>query len=156
MTKVFVPPTAPTLPAFLPETKGAQFGLAKYRNVLNQGVVVYKLSDGTYVQDVPTKENSNTNIPPYPLMPDQELPNLIGRTYAVVPISQLGTSGNTTTVEIPGNRANGLCTARIDTVVNPYVVTVYEGGHSITVSNTEATALSNFTAHGIGYAGNLT
>lgn len=135
----FTPPTAAVTPPFLPDTKGAEFGLAKYRNVLSAGVVVYKLSDGTYVQDYPTPENSNTNVPPYPLMPDQgpNFPNLISVDYA----------GGTPTVK-SGTRTT--------TAVNPYVVIVYYGGHSYPVSSAEAAALTAFTAHGIGYGGNLT
>ena len=67
----FVPPVAPTLPPFTPNTEGVELRLARYRNILNQGVVVYALSDGSFVQDNSTAENSNTSIPPYPAMPDQ-------------------------------------------------------------------------------------
>lgn len=151
----FTPPLAATLPAFLPDTTGPEFGLMRYRNVLNQGVVVYALSDGTFAQNFPTPENTNTNYPPYPLMPDQELPNLIARTYTIVPISQLGTNGNIVTTEIPGSRANGLCTARVDFLIVPYITTLYYGGHTYTVTQTVANALANFTAHGNGYAADL-
>ena len=138
MTYTFVPPTAPTLPAFLPETKGVEFGLAKYRNLMQQGVVVYKMSDGSYRQDYPTAENNNTAISPYPLMPDQGVnePNDISVVYTGA------TPGNPVTRQV--------------TQINPYVVLVYNGGHSITVSDAEAALLSAYTAHGIGYSGCLT
>lgn len=151
----FTPPLAQTLPAFLPDTTGPEFGLAKYRNVLSQGVTVYAMSDGTFTQDFPTTENTNTNIPPYPLMPDQELPNIISRTYTIVPISQLGTSGNVITTEIPGSRANGLCTGLVTVLINPYATFVYFGGRTYTVNTTVANALANYTAHGAGYADSL-
>lgn len=139
MTKVFLPPVAAVTPPFLPDTKGPAMRLARYRNVLNAGVTVYKLSDGTYCQDYPTAENSNTNIPPYPLMPDQgpNFPNLISVDYA----------GGTPTVK-SGTRTT--------TAVNPYVVHVYLGGHNETVSTAEAAALTAYTAHGTGYSGCLT
>lgn len=129
----FTPPQVATLPAFLPETKGAEFGLAKYRNVLLQGVTVYALSDGTYVQDIPSPENTNTNVPPYPLSTDgTTVPNIIDVTY---------------TSASPGNPVQ-----RIVTTINPCVITVYEGGRTYTVTQTVATALAAFTAHGTGYA----
>lgn len=129
----FTPPQAATLPAFLPETKGPEFGLAKYRNVLNQGVTVYALNTGAFVQDIPTPENTNTNIPPYPLSSDgTNVPNIIDVTY---------------TSASPGNPV-----ARIVTTVSPYVVTVYEGGRTFTVSQAVATALAAFTTHGLGYS----
>lgn len=132
----FTPPLAPTLPAFLPETKGAEFSLARYRNVLNQGVTVYGLSDGTFVQDIGTAENTNTNIPPYPLSSDgTNIPNIIDVTY-----TSASPSG-------PGQR--------VVTTINPYVVTVYEGGHTFTVTQAVASALAAFTAHGVGYADSL-
>ena len=128
----FTPPQAPTLPAFLPETKGAEFALAKYRNVLNQGVTVYALSDGTFVQDIPTAENTNTTVPPYPLSSDgTTVPNIINVTY---------------TGAYPGNPPT-----RITTTISPYVVTVYQGGRTFTVTQAVATALAAFTSHGSGY-----
>lgn len=130
MTKTFTPPLAFTVPAFTPDTKGVALRLARYRNTLAAGVNVFKLSDGTYVQSYPTAENSNTNIPPYPLMPDQSTPNLISRSYGVP------TPAPTET----------------DTPINPYVTHVYWGGHSEVVSDTEATALTNYIAYGTGYA----
>lgn len=130
----FTPPLAPTLSAFLPETKNIEFGLAKYRNVLNQGVTVYALSDGSYVQDIPTAENTNTNVPPYPLSSDNATgtPNIIDVTY---------------TAASPGNPVQ-----RIVTTVSIYVAQVYEGGRTFTVTQAIATALAAFTAHGTGYA----
>lgn len=104
--------------------------LARYREPLSAGVCVFKLSDGSYVQDYPTAENSNTNVPPYPLMPDQTTTDIISTSYF-----------------------EGVRTA---TTVPVTVVTVYYGGHKYPVSATEATALTNYTAHGTGYASCLT
>lgn len=132
----FTPPQAATLPAFLPGTKGPEFALAKYRNVLYQGVTVYALSNGTYVQDIPTPENNNTNVPPYPLSSDgTSIPNVIDVTY---------------TSASPGNPVT-----RIVTTVNPYVVTVYEGGRTFAITQAVASALAAFTTYGTGYAGCL-
>lgn len=133
----FTPPLAFTVPAFTPDTKGVELRLARYRNTLAAGVNVFKLSDGTYVQTDPTAENGNTNIPPYPLMPDQTNPNIISVDYA----------GGTPTVK------SG---TRTETDINPYVVHVYYGGRKHTVSSTEAAALTAYTAHGIGYGDCIT
>lgn len=81
----------------------------------------------SYVQDYPTTENSNTNIPPYPLMPDQTNPNIINVDY---------------TGATPGDPPT-----RVETDVNPYVVFVYYGGHNYPITSAEATAL---TAAGYG------
>lgn len=135
---LFTPPLALTLPAFLPETKGVEWGLAKYRNVLYQGVTVYQLSDGSFVQDYGTTENSNTSIPPYPLSSDNATgtPNIIDITY---------------TAASPGHPVT-----RIETDVSPYVVQVFYGGRTYTVSYATAQALIAYTAHGAGYSDCLT
>lgn len=118
----FTPPTAATIPPFTPDTKGVELRLARYRNPLSAGVTVFKLSDGTYRQDYPTSENQNTNIPPYPLMPDNgPIPNEISRSYG-----------------IPGSS-----TAIVDTLVSPYVTVVYYGGRNYTVTSAEASALTS-------------
>ena len=135
---VFTPPVAYTNPAFLPETKGAEFGLAKYRNLLAQGVTVYALSDGSFCQDYPTAENTNTAIPPNPLMPDQgpNFPNIISVVY---------------TGATPGNPVT-----RQTTTITPYVETYYYGGHSYPITTAVATALTDYTAHGTGYGDCIT
>lgn len=126
----FTPPTANVVPPFLPDTKGPAYGLAKYRNIVPSGVAVYKLSDGTYRQTDPTTENKNTNIPPWPLMPDQTNPNIINVDY---------------TGATPGNPPT-----RVETDVTPYVVFVYYGGRSYAVSTAEAAALT-----AAGYGGDI-
>jgi hypothetical protein len=90
------------------------------------GVNVYKLSDGTYVQDYPTSENSNTNIP-YPYDPNWAM-GLGVISYAYDPVSNTVTEG----------------------VLSPYIVQIYYGGHSYTVSTAEAAALT-----AAGYGGDI-
>lgn len=134
----FLPPVAFTNPAFLPDTKDVEFSLAKYRNVLAQGVTVYGLSDGSFVQDYPTPENSSTSIPPYPLMPDQgpNFPNIINVDY---------------TGATPGNPVT-----RQTTTITPYVTQVYYGGHEYPISAATAAILTAYTAHGTGYGDCIT
>ena len=62
----FTPPTVYDVPAFLPDSTGAAARLFRYFPNRARYVAVFALSNGTYVQDTPTNENSNTNIP-YPI-----------------------------------------------------------------------------------------
>lgn len=66
--KTFTPPTVYDNPAFLPDSQGAQLRLWRYFANRARSVFVFALSDGTFVQDTATPENSNTNIP-YPYNP---------------------------------------------------------------------------------------
>lgn len=134
----FVPPVAAVIPPFLPDTKGAEFGLTKYMASRVAGVVVYQLSNGTFVQDYPTAENSNTSIPPYPLMPDQgpNFPNLVSVDY---------------TGATPGNPVT-----RQTIPINPYVIDIFYGGHTYTISTALAAALTAYTAYGTGYGDCIT
>lgn len=61
----FTPPKVYDNPAFLPDSTGVAARLFRYYPNRARYVAVFALSDGTYVQDTPTDENSNTNIP-YP------------------------------------------------------------------------------------------
>lgn len=108
----FTPPTAAVVPPFLPDTTGPAKNLFKYFKARKRGVNVFKLSNGTYVQDYPTPENSNTAIP-YPIIPD-------GQPYATSWLYSVPTYFNQAVT----------------------VVTTYYGGHSYTVSAAEATALT--------------
>lgn len=65
----FTPPVVSDRPAILPETEGIQRQLYKFMANRKRYVNVFKLSDGTYVQDTPTTENTNVNIP-YPWDPN--------------------------------------------------------------------------------------
>ncbi len=58
------------VPAFLPETRGVARRLFRYFPNRWQFVTVFYLSNGTFVQDYPTSENSDTTIP-YPWNPNE-------------------------------------------------------------------------------------
>ena len=121
MTKTFTPPLVTDVPAYLPETGGTARLLWRHYTPRQRGVNVFKLSDGTYVQDTATSENSSTNIP-YPWDPDNPSgPYVSGWD----PINNVETS----------------------TSHAVWIVTAYYGGHSYVVSDTEASAL---TAAGYG------
>ena len=63
----FTPPTAYDNSPILPDG-GVANRLFRYFPNRARYVAVFALSDGTFVQDTPTAENSNTNIP-YPYNP---------------------------------------------------------------------------------------
>ena len=64
----FTPPTVYDNPAILPDGWGIANRLFRYYKNRPRYVMVFALSDGTFVQDTATAENSNTNIP-YPYNP---------------------------------------------------------------------------------------
>ena len=64
----FTPPTVYDVPAILPTSMGEERRLFRYFKNRARHVMVFALSDGTFVQDTATPENSNTNIP-YPYNP---------------------------------------------------------------------------------------
>lgn len=101
----FTPPVVADNPPFLPDSRGDQVKLFRYYKPRVRGVNVFELSDGTYVQDTATPENSNTNIP-YPWDPfhTDDVPGLIVR------ITNLDQSVQTMTEPV-------------------YIVKVFYGGH---------------------------
>lgn len=64
----FTPPTVYDNPPILPDSRGLANRLFRYYKNRARYVMVFALSDGTFVQDTATAENSNTNIP-YPYNP---------------------------------------------------------------------------------------
>lgn len=68
LTITFTPPIVYDNPAYLPDSTGPARNLFRYCANRPRRVYVYALSDGTFVQDTATPENSNTNIP-YPYNP---------------------------------------------------------------------------------------
>ena len=110
-------------PAVLPDSEGLQRALYKFMANRNRYVNVFKLSNGTYVQDTPTTENTNVNIP-YPWDPNNP-------------------SGPYSTSYYYDYTAKVYTTQTVSQ--NPYIVTMYSG--PTVVSAAEATAL---TAAGYG------
>ena len=64
----FTPPQVYDNPPILPDSRGLANRLFRYYKNRARYVMVFALSDGTFVQDTATPENSNTNIP-YPYNP---------------------------------------------------------------------------------------
>jgi hypothetical protein len=65
----FSTPLAKVVPPILPETRGQQYLLFRHYASTYRHVNVFQLSNGTYVQDYPTPENGNANVP-YPWITD--------------------------------------------------------------------------------------
>lgn len=64
----FTPPVAHDRPPILPDSRGAARRLFRYFPNRARYIIVFALSNGTYVQDTASDENSNTNVP-YPWNP---------------------------------------------------------------------------------------
>lgn len=64
----FTPPTLHDVPPVLPLERGPAYRLFRYFPNRARYVTVFALSDGSFVQDTATAENSNTNVP-YPYDP---------------------------------------------------------------------------------------
>jgi len=65
----FTTPLTKVVPPILPETRGQAYLLFRHYASTYRHVNVFQLSNGTYVQDYPTVENSNANVP-YPWITD--------------------------------------------------------------------------------------
>ena len=64
----FTPPKVYDNPPILPDSRSLANRLFRYYPNRPRYVAVFALSDGTFVQDTPTPENNNTNVP-YPYNP---------------------------------------------------------------------------------------
>ena len=102
----FTTPLVKITPPYLPETKGLPYMLFRHYAVREAHVNVYELQDGTFVQNYPSPENTNTNIP-YPWNPsDPTAPyatvtnwnGTIERFYLPNPIVRVFYGGETTMV----------------------------------------------------------
>ena len=131
----FTPPVVYDRPPYNPDSTEDQKALFKFFHTLNGLYVsVFALSDGTFVQDTPTAENSDTNVP-YPWNPDN--PSAPYATAVYVDVSQ------TPPPLVIDNTSQSV-----------WITQVFNGVTE--VSSTMATALTNYTAHGIGYGALIT
>jgi len=64
----FTPPKVYDNPPILPDSRSLANRLFRYFPNRARYVAVFALSDGSFVQDTPTAENTNTNVP-YPYNP---------------------------------------------------------------------------------------
>ena len=116
ITYTFTPPVAKIVPRYLADTRGLQYLLFRYYQPTYRGVNVYALSDGTYAQDYPTPENSNTNFPlPY----------------------------NPTDPSAPYAQWNDLSGTLHYKTLPVYIVNVYLGGHTYEIDQSTAQKLTD-------------
>ena len=92
-----------------------QISFAKYMERGWRGVNVFQLSDGTFVQDTPTAENQNSNVP-WPMLPPGQ------------PLTEVWTV----------HQGQAVVTR---TYQNPSIVRVFYGGHKTLVDDGTAGAL---------------
>lgn len=111
-------------PPFLPDTCGVALSLFRHYTPRARGVNVFMLSNGTFVQDTATPENSNVNVP-YPWDPYNP----------AAPFSRV--------VQYPPH-------PEIDTGQNPYIIGVFYGGHIYNLDGPMASALFN-AGYGSGF-----
>ena len=121
----FTPPKVYDNPPILPDSRGLANRLFRYYPNRARYVAVFALSDGTFVQDTATAENSNTNIP-YPYNPWDPSAPYVTSWYT-------------------DYEANPPVLTHTSVSQNPYITKVYEGREY--VSATEVAAL---TAAGYG------
>ena len=122
----FTPPTVYDNPPILPDVRGLANRLFRYFPNRARYVTVFALSDGTFVQDTATPENSNTNIP-YPYNPwDPSGPFVTSYfvDYTVNPPRQTHTSVSQ----------------------NPYITKVYQEPSTITSAEVAALTSAGYGA----------
>lgn len=120
---LFTPPVVSDNPPILPDSHGAGRRLFRYYPNRPRYVNVFKLSNGSYVQDTPTSENDNTNIP-YPWNPSNPGAPYVSSKYFDYTLGIYVTE---------------------ETAMDPYIVLAYFG--ATVVSSAEAALL---TAAGYG------
>ncbi len=111
MSHTFFPPTVDDDPQFDVDATPDQERLMRHFKPHTRGINVFKLSANTFVQATASPENANSNVP-YPWDPfhTDDVPGLIWR----------GTNWDLS----------------VETAVqDPYVVTVYYGGHDNPISD---------------------
>jgi len=117
----FTPPKVRDNPPILPDSMGLERRLWRYFPNRERYVLVFKLSDGTFVQDTATAENYNTNIP-YPYNPyDPSAP------YSTSYYINFEVNPPVPTVSYVSQ--------------NPYIAKVYMNASTVTAA--EVTALTN-------------
>ena len=117
----FTPPTVYDDPPILPDSRGLANRLFRYFPNRARYVAVFALSDGTFVQDTATAENSNTNIP-YPYNPWDPSAPYVTSWYT-------------------DYEANPPVLTHTSVSQNPYITKVYEGREYVTA--TEVAALTS-------------
>ena len=139
----FTPPTVKDIAPYLPDSSGLQVRLFRHYATRYRGVNVYLLSDGTFVQDTATPENTNSGYPlPWILNND---PTKIGWNPPSYVNGQIvyGPEVSWPTGALPNTYStvyniDGTVTT---TALSPYIAKIYEGSHTHAITQDEAVAL---------------
>lgn len=99
-----------------------------------RGVNVWQLSDGSFVQDTATPENSNTTM------------------TAVYPWDVNNPQAPYVRAIFIDSGANPQSPTEHDTVHSPYPVAFFQGGASHVVTAAQAALLEAYTSYGTGYS----
>jgi hypothetical protein len=139
----FTPPLVKDIAPYLPDSSGLQVRLFRHYATRYRGVNVYLLSDGTFVQDTATPENTNSGYPlPWILNND---PTKIGWNPPSYVNGQIvyGPEVSWPTGALPNTYStvyniDGTVTT---TALSPYIAKIYEGSHTHAITQDEAVAL---------------
>ena len=159
MTHTFVTPSVQVVPPFLPDTKGQALRLFRHYAVQNRAVNVYVLSDGSVCTDYPVPlagdTTSTVNIP-LPWNPSQMGfdPTNDETGGEVGPLRYWGPGSQKFDESPPYAWVFDVLdpTEIVRTYsTDPYMVSMFRGGHTYTISNAMYSLLS-----GAGYGAYLT
>lgn len=105
------------------------YDLFKFYRPMSAGVNVYQLNNGTFVQDYPTEENSNTNIP-WPDLSQANTRDANGNLIQPFLAQAWGITG-------PNGAPNVTTTYQ-----SVYIIRTFLGGHNYVVDDATAAALT--------------
>lgn len=134
----FTPPLVKDRPPFLGDSTQAQKDLWRHYENRERGVNVWIMSDGSVVQDTATPENSNTDM------------------SGVYPWDVNNPSAPYVTSVFIDSGANPQVPSAHTTSHSVYPVAFFQGGTTTPITTAQVTLLTNYTAYGTGYAGNIT
>lgn len=137
-TYFFTPPLVKDRPTFLPSSTEIQKELWRHFENRQRGVNVWQMSDGSFVQDTATAENSNTDMSGiYPWNPNNPSGPYVRSIYIDA-------------------GANPQVATEHDVSHAVYPTDFFPGGSKRQITQAQYNALIAYTAHGTGYADSVT
>ena len=135
---VFTPPLVRDGPNSLPDSTPIQKELYAHFRLRDRPVNVWQLSDNSFVQDRPSPENSNTDLSSvYPWDVNNAAAPYVTSYYIDPGASPAVPTAHTTSHAV-------------------YPVAFFQGGCATSITAAQVTLLTNYTAFGTGYGGNIT
>lgn len=134
----FTPPTVRDSPNFLPDSTQDQKDLWSHFRLRDRGVNVWVMSDGSVRQDTATAENKNTNMDGvYPWNPNNPGGPYVTAYYIDATANPQTSSAHTTSHAV-------------------YPTAFFPAGTTTPITAAMVTLLTNYTAFGTGYGGDIT